>query len=144
MSSPFQQSYRPPFKQPADLHNAVGLEQPFTMNRTAPAPTQNAAAGASVANYGNAGDWASVLGGIGQGIQNASSSGGGSTFDRKDALEQKRRTLANMLNQALRRNQGMEIAQQGYGHDLNDYQAQIMQQIARGFTSAMQGTTGQY
>lgn len=149
MSSPFMQNYRPPFAQqnapfmqsykpPGDVHTGVGLEQPFTLNRTA--PTQNAAAGASVSNYGNAGDWANVLGGLSKGVQ-AASPPSMSSFSKKDALEAKRRTIANLLNQALRRNQGMSQAHQGYANDVSDYQAQALQQLARGFTAAMQGST---
>lgn len=151
MSSPFMQNYRQPYGQQApfmqsykpagDVHTRVGLEQPFNLNRTA--PTQNAAAGAAVSNYGNAGDWANVLGGMAKGVQSASPPAM-SSFSPKDAKEAKRRTIANLINQALRRDQSVAQAQQGYSNDVSDYQAQALQQLARGFTSAMQGSTAQY
>jgi hypothetical protein len=69
--------------------------------------------------------------------------GGASGYatSKKEAKEAKRRTLANLLNSALKRNQHLFHAGQEYSDDMNDYQSQALQQVARGFVNALQGST---
>lgn len=101
--------------------------------------TPNAGAPSS---FGSAKDWASIISGAGQG---ASSSMQGATAyanSKKEAKEAKRRTLANLMSQAMKRNQGLFRVGQENADDMNDFQSQAIQQVARGFVDALQGSTG--
>lgn len=98
---------------------------------TTPANTNNAAS----SSWGSPQNWSTVISGASQGATSAIQS-------KKDAKEAKRRTLANLMNQAMRRNAGLFTAGQEYGDEMNDFQSQALQQIARGFVNALQGSTG--
>lgn len=91
--------------------------------------------------YGSAQDWAQVISGAGQGAGAAMQSNAANAASRFEAKEAKRRTLANLLNQALKRNQGLFRLGQEHSDEMNDYQAQAMQQVARGFADALKGST---
>ena len=60
---------------------------------------------------------------------------------KRMAKENQRRTLANLLNSALRRDRNLFKKGQEYGDDLSDYQSQALQHIARGFAESLQGST---
>jgi hypothetical protein len=91
--------------------------------------------------YGSPTDWANIISGAGQGANSAMQSTATNAGSRYEAREAKRRTLANMLNSALKRQAGMQRARQEYSGDINDYQAQAMQNMARGFIESLQGST---
>ena len=93
-------------------------------------------------SYGSANDWAQIISGAGQGVGSAMQGATANATSKKEAKEAKRRTLANLLNQALKRNQGLFRVGQEHSDEMKDYQSQAMQQMARGFVEAMQGTTG--
>ena len=61
---------------------------------------------------------------------------------KREAKEAKRRTLANLLNSSLKRNQNLFRMGQEHSDDMNDFQSQAVQQVARGFVDALQGSTG--
>ena len=61
---------------------------------------------------------------------------------KREAKEAKRRTLANLFNSALKRNRNLFNMGQEHVDDLNDFQSQAIQQVARGFVDALQGSTG--
>jgi len=92
--------------------------------------------------YGSAGDWASIISGAGQGASSAMQGATAYATSKKEAKEVKRRTLANLMNQAMKRNQGLFRMRQEHQDDMNDYQSQAIQQVARGFVDALQGSTG--
>jgi hypothetical protein len=89
----------------------------------------------SSSSWGSPQDWSSVISGASRGIDSNIKSG-------KEAKEAKRRTLANLMNQAMRQNAGLFRTGQEYGDEMNDFQSQALQQIARGFVNALQGSTG--
>lgn len=93
-------------------------------------------------SYGRIEDWASILSNAGQGATNALKGAGAYAQNKLEAKEAKRRTLANLMNKATRRNQGLLQLHQQYGGEMNDTSNQALQQIARGFVEAMQGSTG--
>lgn len=92
--------------------------------------------------YGSAADWSQIIAaagkGAGQGMQGAAAYAN----SKREAKEAKRRTLANLLSQSLKRNQGLFRAGQEHQDDMNDFQSQAVQQVARGFVDALQGSTG--
>lgn len=92
--------------------------------------------------YGSFQDWSTVISGIGQGAGAAMQGTAAYANSKKEAKEAKRRTLANLLSQALKRNQGLFRAGQEHADEMNDFQSQAMQQVARGFVEALQGSTG--
>ena len=100
------------------------------------------AKGAATSPYGSAGDWSQIISGAGQGAGSAMQGASAYATSKKEAKEAKRRTLANLLNNALRRNQGLFRTGQEHADDMNDFQSQAMQQVARGFVEALQGSTG--
>jgi hypothetical protein len=99
----------------------------------------------STSNYGNFGkpeDWAAIIGSAGEGTKGAFESAAGRANSKVEAKEAKRRTLSNLLNSALKRNQGLFRVGQEHSNDMNDFQSQALQQVARGFVNALQGSTG--
>ncbi len=97
---------------------------------------------ANASPYGSAQDWASIISGAGQGVGSAMQGASAYATSKQEAKEAKRRTLANLLNQAMKRNQGMFRTGQEHQDDMNDFQSQAMQQMARGFVDSLQGSTG--
>lgn len=92
-------------------------------------------------NYGSAQDWATIISGAGQGASSALQGIAGNANSKREAKESKRRTFANLLNQALKRNQNLFASGQQHSDDMNDFQSQAMQQVARGFVESLQGIT---
>ena len=92
--------------------------------------------------YGNTKDWAGIISGIGQGASSAMQGSSQYANTKQEATEAKRRTLANLMNQAMKRNQGLFRVGQEYDDEMNDFQSQALQQVARGFVDALQGSTG--
>ena len=107
-------------------------------NMTTPANTNNAASG----SWGSPQNWTSVLSGVSKGAESGLQGQRAYVQNKNDAREAKRRTLANLMNQAMRRNANLFTAGQEYGDEMNDFQSQALQQIARGFVNALQGSTG--
>jgi len=97
---------------------------------------------ASVPWYGTPANWATVLQGAGDGANSMLQGSAALATSKKEAKESKRRTLANLLNSALKRDRSLFRMGQEYSDDMNDYQSQALQQVARGFVDALQGSTG--
>jgi hypothetical protein len=106
------------------------------MNSSQPAPNS------SGSNYGSAQDWAQIISAAGSGISGAMQSNAALANSKKEAKQIKRKTLSNMLSQAMRRNQSVNRAGQEYSDEMADHQSQSLQQIARGFVDALQGISG--
>lgn len=98
---------------------------------TTPANTNNAASN----SWGSPQNWSTVVSGAAEGTSAGIKS-------KRDANEARRRTLSNLMNQAMRQNAGLFKVGQEYGDEMNDFQSQALQQIARGFVNALQGSTG--
>ena len=92
--------------------------------------------------YGSAKDWAQIIRAGGEGASAGMQSAANNASSKKEAKEAKRRTLANMMSQAMKRNQGLFRVGQEHADDMNDFQSQAIQQVARGFVDALQGSTG--
>lgn len=88
-------------------------------------------------SYGSAGDWAKVIEGLGQGAGNTMAGVSAQARSKATAKEAKRRTLANVLTQAMKRDKSLFKAKQEHGDEMRDYQSQALQQMARDFA---QGT----
>ena len=102
------------------------------------ADTKNAAS----YSYGSPQDWAGIISGAGQGANSAMQGASSYATSKREAKEAKRRTLANLLSSSMRRNQGLFRAGQEHSDEMNDFQTQAMQRVARGFAEALQGSTG--
>lgn len=96
---------------------------------------------ATKSSYGSAKDWSQIISGAGQGAGQAMQSNAANASSKIEAKEAKRRTLANLLNQSLKRKQGLFRMGQEHSDEMSDYQSQAMQQVARGFVEALQGST---
>lgn len=92
--------------------------------------------------YGTPGDWGEIIKGAGSGAGSAMQGAAQYANSKEEAKEAKRRTIANMMNQAMKRNRGLFRTGQEYGDEMNDFQSQALQQVARGFVEALQGSTG--
>jgi hypothetical protein len=92
-------------------------------------------------NYGSPQDWAQIISSAGQGASSAMQGATAYATSKKEAKEAKRRTLANLLSQATKRNQQLEHAGQQYSSDLKDARSQAMQEMARGFINSLSGST---
>jgi hypothetical protein len=91
--------------------------------------------------YGTPQNWADILKGTSEGVGTAMQGASAFANTKKEAKEAKRRTIADLLNKALKRQQGLFRVGQEYSDDLNDYQSQALQQVARGFVDSMRGAT---
>lgn len=105
-------------------------------------PDLNPDSDANAGSYGSASDWSQIISGAGQGAGTAMQGATANATSKREAKEAKRRTLSNLLNQALKRNQGLFRVGQEHSDEMNDFQSQAMQQVARGFVDALQGSTG--
>lgn len=92
--------------------------------------------------YGNAQDWAQIISGAGEGAGSTMKGASAYATNQRESKEAKRRTLANMLNSALKRNQGIYRMGQEHDDEMNDYRTQALQQVARGFIESLSGSTG--
>ena len=100
-------------------------------------PAQEAPA---AAKWGSDEDWAEIIKGAAKGAQ----SGLKSSFSpsgKKEAKESKRRTLANILNNALNRKHKLNKTIQSNKNEMADFKSQALQHAARGFSSALQGSS---
>lgn len=93
-------------------------------------------------SYGSAKDWSNIISSAGQAASGAMQSNASLANSKKEAKQTKKRTLANMLSQAMKRNQNLFRVGQEYSDDMNDHQSQSLQQMARSFVDALQGSTG--
>lgn len=87
-------------------------------------------------------NWAEVISAGGQGAAAGMQGMSANASSKMEAKEAKRRTLANLLNSSMRRNRNLFKVGQEHMDDMNDFQSQAMQQVARGFVDALQGSTG--
>lgn len=87
-------------------------------------------------------DWSSIISGAGEGAFSALKGQQNYEMTKRDAKEAKRRTLANLMASSMKRNRNLFRKGQEHADELNDYQSQALQQIARGFVDALQGSTG--
>jgi len=85
----------------------------------------------------NGENWATIIQGLSSGAQKGLESAAAYATTRKEARESKRRTLADLLNKAYKRNQGLYNMGQQYGDEGADFNSQIMQQVASGFINAL-------
>lgn len=92
-------------------------------------------------DYDYSGDVSKILSSGSKGATNAMQSAASFATSKKEAKEAKRRTIANLLNQALKRNQSLFRLGQDYNDEMNEHQANAMQQAARGFTESLHGYT---
>ena len=92
-------------------------------------------------NYGTSGDWSQIISGAGEGASSAIRGQAALTGSKVEKKEAKRRTLANLLNQAMQRRRNLFKSGQDYGDEMSDYQSQALQQVAKGFVEALNGST---
>jgi len=97
---------------------------------------------ANVPWYGTPGDWSKIIQGAGEGAGQAMQGAAQFANSKAEAKEAKRRTLANLMNSAMKRNRALFRTGQDYQNDMNDFQTQALQQVARGFVDSLQGSTG--
>jgi len=93
-------------------------------------------------SYGSPENWAQIIKGAGEGSTSAMQSASNLANTKVEAKEAKRRTLAGLLQQALKRKRSLSRVGQEYSDDMNDFQSQSLQNVARGFVEALQGSTG--
>jgi hypothetical protein len=86
-------------------------------------------------------DWSSIISGASEGASSAMQGAQKAALTKKEAKEAKKRTLANLLSKALKRRLGTFKAGQEYSDEMNEAQTQALQNTARGFVSALQGST---
>ena len=92
--------------------------------------------------YSSSQNWANIISAGGQGASSGLQGMSANANSKREAKEAKRRTLANLLNSSLKRNQNLFRMVQEHSDDMNDFQSQAIQQVARGFVDALQGSTG--
>jgi len=91
--------------------------------------------------WGKTEDWSRVIAGAGEGASSAIQGAADSKTAKRLAKETKRRTLANLLSQQLKRKQGLFKRQQEHGEEMGDIKSEAMQKAARGMVESLEGTT---
>jgi len=86
-----------------------------------------------------AGEWATVIQGAGQGASEGFKSAGQGAATKAEAKELKRRTYAELLKNALKRDLAMYRADTGHQNDMSSMQGDALQQVARGFVDSLRG-----
>lgn len=94
-----------------------------------------------MSEYGTKKDYAEILAGASKGTESAMRGATEYANTKRGAKESKRRTLANLLEKALKRDQALYRVGQEYSDEMNDTKAQSLQNVARGFVNSMQGST---
>ena len=84
-------------------------------------------------------DWAKIIGSAGKAAGKSMQDESSAAQTKMAAKEKKRRTIANLLNQALKRKQSMFRAGQEYGGEMADTQSQALQNVAKGFIQSLRG-----
>lgn len=100
------------------------------------APTQGSAPKQS--GFGAA-DWATVIQGAGQGAAEGFKSAGQTAATKAEAEQLKRRTWADLLKNALKRDLAMYRADVGHQDEMSSMQGDALQQMARGFVDSLRG-----
>lgn len=93
-------------------------------------------------SYGSPENWATILQGAGEGAGTAMQGASQYANSQREAKEAKRRTLSNLVNQAMKRKRSLFNFNQENAGDLSDFQTQSLQQMARGFVDSLKGSTG--
>lgn len=93
-------------------------------------------------SYGSPSDYAKILSGAAEGTSGALKGAAQFANTELEAKEAKRRTLAKLLQEAMKRNRALFKTSQEYNEDLNDTRSNSMQHVARGFVDALHGSTG--
>ena len=88
----------------------------------------------------NAAEWAKIIEGIGHGAGTAMQGLSTNAKSKMTAKEAKRRTLANLLNQAIKRDRGLYKAKQEHGDEMRDFQSQALQKMAQNFVQSSPGS----
>lgn len=91
----------------------------------------------SNAKYGSAQDWSEIIKGATQGVQDVLRSNDEYKNSKRESKEKKRRTLADLLNQARKRKLAMLKMQQEYEGELTGEKNEALQHAARGFAEAL-------
>lgn len=86
-------------------------------------------------------DYANIISGAGEGANEAFRGAAQGAASKRELREKKRRTLADLLNRAYNRESQLGRAHQQYSDEMNDYQSQALQQVARGLVQSLQGAT---
>src|SRR5277367_412607 len=89
-----------------------------------------------------AADWSRIIQGGAGGANSIAGSYAEKANSKIDRKEAKRRTLAHLMNQSMKRNRGLFRKGQEHRDAMNDYQSQSLQQVSRGLAEALQGSTG--
>jgi len=90
-------------------------------------------------NRFGASDWANVIHGAGKGAGEGFKTAGQYAATKADAKESKRRTLADLLKNALKRDLAMYRADVGHQDEMSSMQGDALQQMARGFVDSLRG-----
>ena len=89
----------------------------------------------------NAGEWSKIISAAGEGAGSGMKSAAEYANTKREAKEAKRRTLANLLSSSRKRNQGLFRIGQEHSDEMSEFQANALQDIARGFVESLKGST---
>jgi hypothetical protein len=95
----------------------------------------------SESSWGKPEDWSKVITGVGEGASSAIQGAADSKTAKRLAKETKRRTLANLLSQTLKRKQGLFKREQEHGEEMSDIKSEAMQNAAHGLVESLRGST---
>ncbi len=95
----------------------------------------------SESKWGKPEDWSKIITGAGEGVSSAMQGAADTKSAKRLAKESKRRTLANLLSQSLKRKQALFKREQEHGEEMGDIKSEAMQRAAHGLVESLKGST---
>jgi len=95
----------------------------------------------AASNWGNPQDWTRIIEGAGSGASEGFRGAAQQANTKKELKESKRKTFAELLRNALKRDLSMYRADVGHQDQMTTMGGDAMQQMARGFADSMRGIT---
>lgn len=88
-------------------------------------------------NEDTANAWSKIISSASNAASSAMQGQSAMANSKREAKQAKKRTVANLLNSALSRNQNLFRLGQEHEDDINDYQTQALRRVARGFVGSL-------
>lgn len=113
------------------------MNHPFNRNFDHSQPASSGGETAAGKGGGNAAGWAAIIQGIGQGASTGLDAKAHAANSKLSAKEKKRRTLATMLSNAIKKKSELHDSKESHGSEMAGTKAQSLQNAARGFVNAL-------
>jgi hypothetical protein len=88
-------------------------------------------------------DYGKIISGAGEAAKAAMGSATALATSKREAKEARRRTVANLLNQRLKRKQNLKHAGQEHSREMENLRGDALQEAAKGYIESLKGISGE-